>query len=101
VSIRLDVDVTPVGGVPRPVRRRRRWPRRVALGLVLVAVGLAAYYLVTLYQVHTTGSDDRARPAEAIVVLGAAQSDAPRRSCRPVSTTRSRCGSRASPRSWW
>jgi uncharacterized SAM-binding protein YcdF (DUF218 family) len=75
VSIRFDVDVTPVGGVPRPVRRRRRWPRRVALGLVLVVVSLAAYYLVTLYQVHTTGSDDRARPAEAIVVLGAAQYD--------------------------
>jgi uncharacterized SAM-binding protein YcdF (DUF218 family) len=75
VSVRLDVDVTPVGGVPRPVRRRRRWPRRVALGLVLVVVGLAAYYLVTLYQVHTTGSDDQARPAEAIVVLGAAQYD--------------------------
>jgi uncharacterized SAM-binding protein YcdF (DUF218 family) len=47
----------------------------VALGLVLVVVGLAAYYLVTLYQVHTTGSDDQARPAEAIVVLGAAQYD--------------------------
>ncbi len=75
MSVRLDVDVTPVGGVPRPVRRRRRWPRRVALGLVLVVVGLAAYYLVTLYQVHTTGSDDQARPAEAIVVLGAAQYD--------------------------
>ncbi len=75
MSIRFDVDVTPVGGVPRPVRRRRRWLRRLLLGLLLVVVGLAAYYLVTLYQVHTTGSDDQARPAEAIVVLGAAQYD--------------------------
>lgn len=75
MSIRVDVDVTPIGGVPRPVRRRRRWPRRLLLGLVAVVVGLAVYYLVTLYQVHSTGRDDQARPAEAIVVLGAAQYD--------------------------
>ena len=76
MSIRVDIDVTPVGGAPRPVRRRpRRWLRRVLLALVLIVVGLAAYYLVTLYQVHATGRDDGARPAEAIVVLGAAQYD--------------------------
>lgn len=75
MSIRLDVDVTPLGGVPRPVRRRRRWPWRVLLGLIMLVVAAVAYYGVTLYQVHTTGSEDRARPAEAIVVLGAAQYD--------------------------
>jgi uncharacterized SAM-binding protein YcdF (DUF218 family) len=67
-------DPTPVGGVavvgPPP-----RWRRRVLwslLGLVLVAV---AYYGITLYQVHATGRRDEAGPADAIVVMGAAQYD--------------------------
>lgn len=69
------VDVTPVGGVPRRFRRRRRWPRRLLLGLLGLIIAMATYYLLTLYQVHSTGREDRARPAEAIVVLGAAQYD--------------------------
>lgn len=33
------------------------------------------YYAVTLYQVHSTGQSDGAGPADAIVVMGAAQYD--------------------------
>ena len=40
--------------------------------LVLLAVG---YYAVTVYQVHSTGRSDQARPVDAIVVMGAAQYD--------------------------
>ena len=40
--------------------------------VVLIALG---YYLVTLYQVWSTGDHDEARPVDAIVVLGAAQYD--------------------------
>jgi uncharacterized SAM-binding protein YcdF (DUF218 family) len=64
---------TPVGGVA--VVRRRRWGRRlawVAGGLVVAAV---LYYGVTLYQVHATGQSDHTGPADAIVVMGAAQYD--------------------------
>ena len=35
----------------------------------------SAYYVVTLYQVWSTGRRDQARPVDAIVVLGAAQYD--------------------------
>lgn len=66
-------DPTPTGGIP--IDPRRHWPRRLAIGvtaLVLVAVG---YYLVTLYQVHSTGRSDQTRPVDAIVVMGAAQYD--------------------------
>jgi uncharacterized SAM-binding protein YcdF (DUF218 family) len=66
-------DPTPAGGIP--IVPPRRWPRRVAIGatgFVLVAVG---YYLVTLYQVHSTGRSDQTRRVDAIVVMGAAQYD--------------------------
>jgi uncharacterized SAM-binding protein YcdF (DUF218 family) len=43
-----------------------------ALGLVVLGVG---YYLVSLYQVWSTGRSDEARNVDAIVVLGAAQYD--------------------------
>ena len=39
---------------------------------MLVAI---SYYAVTLYQVHSTGLGDQARPVDAIVVMGAAQYD--------------------------
>ena len=91
-----DADVTPPGGVPAvtdeveltpldaggtysdvtyAVARRRRWPRRVLLGVLLVFVLALGYYLISLYQVWDTGRSDQARPVDAIVVLGAAQYD--------------------------
>ena len=82
-DIPTDPDPTPValsrpiaveGGRERPSRRRRplRW---VLIGVGLVFVLLAGYYLVSLYQVWSTGRSDQARPVDAIVVLGAAQYD--------------------------
>ncbi len=65
-------DPTPVGGIPIV---RRRWPRRLGLGMVSLVSLSALYYAVTLYQVHTTGQSDQARPVDAIVVMGAAQYD--------------------------
>jgi uncharacterized SAM-binding protein YcdF (DUF218 family) len=69
------VDATPPGGVLLPSARPRRRGRRVLwllAALVLLAVG---YYLVSLYQVWSTGRADQARPVDAIVVMGAAQYD--------------------------
>ena len=40
-----------------------------------VVVLLAGYYLVTLYQVWSTGRSDQTRQVDAIVVMGAAQYD--------------------------
>jgi uncharacterized SAM-binding protein YcdF (DUF218 family) len=84
-----DTDRTPVGIIrPIPVddgagrdrddddgRRRPRAVRRAmwAGGLVLVVV--LGYFLVSLYQVWSTGRGDQARPVDAIVVMGAAQYD--------------------------
>jgi uncharacterized SAM-binding protein YcdF (DUF218 family) len=68
------VDPTPVGGV-RIVRPRRSWPKRIGLAALAVLLGLVGYYLVTLYQVWSTGRSDGARPVDAIVVMGAAQYD--------------------------
>jgi uncharacterized SAM-binding protein YcdF (DUF218 family) len=57
-------------GVPR---RRRRWGRLVVRG-ILVALALAALYVtITFLQVYRASTRDGARPADAIVVLGAAQ----------------------------
>jgi uncharacterized SAM-binding protein YcdF (DUF218 family) len=43
---------------------------------LLFAVAAAfVYYAITLYQVHATGRSDHAGPADAIVVMGAAQYD--------------------------
>ena len=68
------VDPTPVGGVPI-ARVPRRWRRRVVWSLVATFVAGSMYYAITLYQVHTTGQSDHAGPADAIVVMGAAQYD--------------------------
>jgi uncharacterized SAM-binding protein YcdF (DUF218 family) len=71
-AVDVAADPTPVGGTP--IVRRRRWSRALiaAAALVLVALG---YYAVTVYQVHSTGRSDQARPVDAIVVMGAAQYD--------------------------
>jgi uncharacterized SAM-binding protein YcdF (DUF218 family) len=57
------------------VARRRRWPKRVAIGLAVVLGLLLALYGVALYDVWSTSRHDEARPVDAIVVLGAAQYD--------------------------
>jgi uncharacterized SAM-binding protein YcdF (DUF218 family) len=57
------------------LKRRRRWPKRVLIGLGIVFGLFAALYLVALYEVWHTGRADEARPVDAIVVLGAAQYD--------------------------
>jgi uncharacterized SAM-binding protein YcdF (DUF218 family) len=82
-GVPTDPDPTPValiepiaveGGRDREYRRRRplRW---VLLGVGLVFVLLVGYYLVSLFQVWSTGRSDQARAVDAIVVLGAAQYD--------------------------
>jgi uncharacterized SAM-binding protein YcdF (DUF218 family) len=59
----------------KSTKHRRRWPRRVLLGVGVVLLVALGYYAVTLYQVWSTGNRDEARPVDAIVVLGAAQYD--------------------------
>jgi uncharacterized SAM-binding protein YcdF (DUF218 family) len=66
-------DPTPVGGIP--IVRRRRWPRRLGVGVALFLLLSIVYYGVTVYQVHSTGLSDQVRPVDAIVVMGAAQYD--------------------------
>jgi uncharacterized SAM-binding protein YcdF (DUF218 family) len=68
-----EVDPTPVGGIP--IVQRRRWPRRLLVGVAVFTLLAISYYAVTLYQVHTTGRSDQTRPVDAIVVMGAAQYD--------------------------
>lgn len=48
---------------------------RIVQAVALVGLLLLGYYLVTLFQVWSTGRSDQARPVDAIVVLGAAQYD--------------------------
>lgn len=62
----------------RPTRvKRSRVGRRVLIliGCALVLVVGLGYYLVTLAQVWSTGRSDDRDPADAIVVMGAAQYD--------------------------
>ncbi|MGH9133857.1 MAG: YdcF family protein [Ilumatobacteraceae bacterium] len=63
-------------GEVAPVGRRPRTPLGIVIrvAIALVALGLV-YYVITLYQVWSTGRRDEARPVDAIVVLGAAQYD--------------------------
>ncbi len=67
------LDRTPVSAV-RVTRRRRIWPRVLQV-LAGVFALVALYFLVTLWQVWSTGRSDEARPVDAIVVMGAAQYD--------------------------
>jgi uncharacterized SAM-binding protein YcdF (DUF218 family) len=81
-SVAEDPHPTPVGtiqpipheGPPRPDRRRRGL-RRALLAGGLVVLAIIGYYLISLYQVWSTGRSDQARPVDAIVVMGAAQYD--------------------------
>lgn len=66
-------DPTPVNGIP--IIASRRWPRRLAIGVIGCILASVSYYAVTLYQVHFTGRSDQTRPVDAIVVMGAAQYD--------------------------
>lgn len=68
-------DPTPALGVslyPQPKRRRRRW---WLWSIVAIVAVLVCYYVISLYQVWTTGLSDHRRPTDVIVVLGAAQYD--------------------------
>lgn len=64
-------DGTTAAAKLRPLSRFRR-PLTVGLA---VAVLLAGYYCVSLWQVHSAGRTDQARQVDAIVVMGAAQYD--------------------------
>jgi len=66
-------DPTPVGGVQ--IVRRRRWPRRLAVGAAAMVLLTLVYYGVTFLQVRSTGLSDQVRTVDAIVVMGAAQYD--------------------------
>jgi uncharacterized SAM-binding protein YcdF (DUF218 family) len=84
-DVPTDPDPTPVAPIqPIPFEGERRDGggyhrprvlRRVLLGVAVVVLLLAGYFLVSLYQVWSTGRSDQARPVDAIVVMGAAQYD--------------------------
>ncbi|MFP4513177.1 MAG: YdcF family protein [Acidimicrobiales bacterium] len=57
------------------MRHRARWVRRALMVLVGVAALAAVYLAVTLVQVWSDARLDQSGPADAIVVLGAAQYD--------------------------
>ena len=61
------------------------WPKIIRRGLVAAIVLPAVYFAVTLFQVWWTSRHDGARPAQAVVVLGAAQFDG-----RPSAVLRAR-----------
>ena len=70
------VDFT--GGQPAADARRRRRRKIIRRSILAVVVLVAGYYAVSLAQVYATGRSDQveqSRPADAIVVLGAAQYD--------------------------
>jgi vancomycin permeability regulator SanA len=54
--------------------RRSAW-RIVAVSVAVLVALLLGYYLITLWQVWSTGRSEQARPVDAIVVMGAAQYD--------------------------
>lgn len=56
---------------------RRRWSiwRIVVVSVAVLLALLLGYYLITLWQVWSTGRSEQARPVDAIVVMGAAQYD--------------------------
>lgn len=59
--------------VAAPIRRRRRWGTWVARGAVALLAVSVAYVVGTYVQVYRASQHDGARPADAIIVLGAAQ----------------------------
>jgi uncharacterized SAM-binding protein YcdF (DUF218 family) len=78
VSATVESRVDPDERAGRPQRRRRRLWRWIARMVLVLAVALVLYLLVTFAQVVSTSRQDGADSADAIVVLGAAQYD-----CRP------------------
>jgi uncharacterized SAM-binding protein YcdF (DUF218 family) len=56
-------------------KRKRTWVVRLVVALVVIFLLIFGYFLVSLYQVWSTGRHDQARQVDAIVVLGAAQYD--------------------------
>jgi uncharacterized SAM-binding protein YcdF (DUF218 family) len=72
-SATVALDRTPVAAV-RVTRRRRIWPRALQVLAGVFAI-VALYFIVTLWQVWSTGRSDEARAVDAIVVMGAAQYD--------------------------
>lgn len=67
-------DATPAGQMARPSTARRVWRRVLQVGAVVFAL-VVGYYLISLFQVWSTGNDDYSEPVDAIVVMGAAQYD--------------------------
>lgn len=65
------IEPTTVGPVPPP----RRWRRRILRAALAAVVLAVAYVGVTFVQVYRASQHDGARPADAIIVLGAAQYD--------------------------
>jgi uncharacterized SAM-binding protein YcdF (DUF218 family) len=68
----MTVQSEPAIGSARPPRR---WPHRLARGVLVVVVLAVAYLAVTFVQVYRASRHDGARAADAIIVLGAAQYD--------------------------
>lgn len=68
----MERDPTPVKPIPTPPRFLGRLAVRTLIAVIAL---VAIYFLVTLWQVWSTGRADQARPVDAIVVLGAAQYD--------------------------
>jgi uncharacterized SAM-binding protein YcdF (DUF218 family) len=60
---------------PSRARRPVSWRRRAIVALLAFAGLCVLYYLVTLFQVMRAGRASEPQPADAIVVLGAAQYD--------------------------
>ena len=82
MSRAASVDAGPTGGSgeseadpPGGRRIRHPWRRRAVLGAVVLAVLAVGYVALTFVQVWQASRQDHAAPAEAIVVLGAAQYD--------------------------
>jgi len=65
------------GGVAGAGKRTRsvNWARVLRFGLAVAVVVPALYFGVTFFQVWWTARHDGARPAQALIVLGAAQYD--------------------------
>jgi uncharacterized SAM-binding protein YcdF (DUF218 family) len=60
------------GASPGPRRPR---VRRVLLAIAVVVLLAVGYVVLSIWQVRSTGARDEAQPAQAIVVMGAAQYD--------------------------
>jgi uncharacterized SAM-binding protein YcdF (DUF218 family) len=71
-TIRPLAEGTPTGGRPR---RRTNHLRRGLFAVLLLVVVVLGYYVISLYQVWSTGRSDYTGTADAIVVMGAAQYD--------------------------